>query len=176
MIVHFTSVHQANDTRIYYKECKALASDGHKVSLIVSDTPPILDKSVNIISVNYKAKNRLARMLVTSFKIYHECLKWNASVYHFHDPELITIGLLLKLKGRRVVYDVHEDVPKDILDKMWVPQKLRYAISKVFEKFENFAAKRFSYIIAATPSIKERFERIGCKVTVVNNYPILNEL
>src|SRR5438445_7916118 len=114
MIVHFTSVHPANDTRIYYKECKTLASVGYKVSLIVSDTPPIKDKSINIVSVNYKAGNRLARMLVTTFKIYRECLKWNADVYHFHDPELIPIGLLLKLRGKKVVYDVHEDVPRDI--------------------------------------------------------------
>ncbi len=176
MIVHFTSVHQSNDTRIYYRECKALASAGHKISLIVPDTPPIPDKSINVVSVNYKAKNRLARMLMTTFKIYKECLRWNAEVYHFHDPELIPIGLLLKLKGVKVIYDVHEDVPKDILDKMWIPKKLRYIISKVFEKFENFAAKRFDYIVTVTSSIKERFERIGCRVAVVNNYPILEEL
>jgi len=33
-----------------------------------------------------------------------------ADIYHFHDPELLTVGLVLRLLTKaKVIYDVHED-------------------------------------------------------------------
>jgi len=85
-------------------------------------------------------------------------------------------GLLLRSKGKIVIYDVHEDVPEDILGKYWIPLLVRNLVSSSFKIFENWAARRMSYVITATPHIARRFIKEQCRVETINNYPIINEL
>ena len=102
-------------------------------------------------------------------------LEQDADIYHFHDPELIFTGLYLKRHGKKVVYDVHEDVPRQILNKPWLRPFVRKRTAAVFERMENHCAKRFDLIVAATPVIAERFQKINPQTIAVNNYPILAE-
>jgi glycosyltransferase involved in cell wall biosynthesis len=96
-------------------------------------------------------------------------------VYHFHDPELIPLGLLLAARGKVVVYDIHEDAPADILHKEYIPRRFRRPLMWCVRKLEDAACRRFSGIIAATPTIAERFYPVNPNTVVVRNYPILDE-
>lgn len=173
-IAHLTSVHQPFDTRIFHKECKTLCQQGYEVVLIV---PHYQDQEVEGVRIKAvtKTQSRLKRMLFTVMRVYRQALAEKADLYHFHDPELIPVGLLLRLRGKRVIYDVHEDVPRQILSKHWIKKPVRRAVSALFERFENFAAKRFNGVVAATPFIQERFLRVNRRTINVNNYPILEE-
>jgi glycosyltransferase involved in cell wall biosynthesis len=174
VICHLTSVHPPMDTRIFTKECSSLAGAGYETHLVAPDAPAGVHNGVRFHSIT-RGRGRLKRMTNTVRDVYRKALEINADAYHFHDPELLPVGLLLKMKGKKVIYDVHEDVPRQILSKHWIPAPLRKTISRTFEIFENFAAKRFDAIAAATPFISERFARIGCKSFYVNNYPLLAE-
>ncbi|MEA4924852.1 MAG: glycosyltransferase family 4 protein [Syntrophomonadaceae bacterium] len=172
---HMTSAHSLTDIRIFHKECKTLLHAGYDVTLVVQhDRDEVVD-GINIKGLE-KPRNRRERMIKTVKQLYDRALECDADIYHFHDPELISIGLKLKRKGKKVIYDVHEDVPRQILSKEWVPASLRSMISWVVERMENFAAKRFDYIVTATPFIRERFLKINRFTLDINNYPILCEL
>lgn len=174
-VCHLTSVHPKTDTRIFYKECKTLVNAGYDVSLIVQNDKDEVIDGVKIISID-TPKNRKERMLHTSRQVYKKALEHNADIYHFHDPELISIGLRLKRKGKKVIYDIHEDVPRQILSKQWIPTFLRKTISWTVERIENYAAKRFDYILTATPYIRDRFLKTNRNSIDVNNFPLLSEL
>ncbi len=174
-ICHITSVHSANDIRIFHKECKTLFNAGYAVTLVVQNEKDEVIDGVRIMAVK-TPKNRLERILKTTKQVYKRALECNADIYHFHDPELIPIGLKLKRKGKKVIYDVHEDVPRQILSKHWIPAPLRRIVSWGVEKTENYAAKRFDYIVTATPYIRDRFIKISKHTVDVNNYPLLSEL
>jgi glycosyltransferase involved in cell wall biosynthesis len=174
-ICHITSVHSANDTRIFHKECKTLVNAGYAVTLVVQHETDEVINGVQIKGIK-APKSRKERMLKTAKQVYIRALECNADIYHFHDPELIGVGLKLKRKGKKVIYDVHEDVPRQILSKHWIPAPLRKIVSWVVEKTENYAAKRFDYIITATPYIRDRFLKINKHTVDVNNYPLLSEL
>ena len=170
-----TSVHYPFDTRIFHKEAKTLRSAGYEVILIAQHERQETIDGISIIPLR-KPSNRIERMTKTVWQAYKAALKTDADIYHFHDPELIPIGLLLKGTGKKVIYDVHEDVPRQNLSKSYIPKHLRKPLSAFIEAIEAFSTKRFDAVITATPFINERFLKMGANAVNINNYPIVSEL
>jgi glycosyltransferase involved in cell wall biosynthesis len=174
-IVHLTSVHTPFDVRVFHKECKSLAQSGKHVVLIVPhDRDEVVD-SVEVKGIRISG-GRFVRMTRTAWSLYREALRQNGDVYHFHDPELIPLGLLLAARGKTVVYDIHEDAPADILHKDYIPRPLRLPLTWSVRKLEDAACRRFSGLIAATPTIATRFHSINPNTVVVHNFPMLDEI
>lgn len=174
-IAHLTSVHSATDPRIFKKECRSLAQAGFHVTCVGSHSADTVIDQVQIKSLK-EERGRLARMTATVWEVYREAVRLNADVYHFHDPELIPVGLLLRARGKHVIYDLHEDVPKDILAKRYLPAWSRKPLSWIVDKVEQTACRRFSALVTVTPSIAERFRSVNGKIVVVYNYPHAREL
>lgn len=170
-----STAHDANDSRITYKEAVSLAKAGYNTLFIVPHHGEEVIEGVRIVPLPIP-RSRSERMWTTTWRLYQAARQIDADVYHFHDPELIPIGMLLKKKGYRVIYDVHEDVPRQILSKGWIPKWLRGSVSRLVERIELWASLRFDAIVTATTHIEERFARHPkCYTETVCNYPILDE-
>jgi glycosyltransferase involved in cell wall biosynthesis len=164
-----TTAHEAFDVRIFYKECRSLVEAGYEVYLVASHDKEETVEGVRIIPLN-TGKNRIYRFFVKGWTALWKAIKLKAEVYHFHDPDLIPSGLILKLLGKKVIYDVHEDVPKDILCKEWIGNVgVRKTVSFLFSVFVKFSTLFIDRIIAATPSISRSFPET--KTIVVGNVP-----
>jgi glycosyltransferase involved in cell wall biosynthesis len=156
--------------------CSSLASNNYDVSLIVADgNGDDCINSVSIWDVGQSSRGRLSRMTVTTRRVLNKALELNASIYHFHDPELIPVGLKLKKLGKTVIFDSHEDVEKDIHSKEYLKYKSNYAVAFLYKWFERYACSKFSAVVAATPFIRDKFLSINNRVIDVNNYPLLSE-
>jgi len=175
-VAHLTSAHARNDTRIFLKQCRGLASNGYDVSLIVADGSgdEVVD-GVTVLDVG-AASGRLSRMFGASRRVYRKAVELNADIYHLHDPELIPFGLRLRRTGRTVIYDAHEDVPKQMLGKPYLGPRRLQALARAYASFERYAARRLDGIVAATPAIGDKFSRLNEHTAVVNNYPLIDEL
>lgn len=169
-----STVHEVYDSRIFYKEAMSLQEYGFDISFIVPHHQAERIDGIEVIPLK-TAKNRLSRMIGTVWEAYRKAISQKADVYHFHDPELLPIGLLLRAMGKKVIYDVHEDVPRQVLAKTWIPKRVRKCVAWAFERFENFAARRMSAVVVVTPLIRDRFLQERCHVQMVSNFPKLSE-
>ncbi|MBL0343206.1 MAG: glycosyltransferase family 4 protein [Bacteroidetes bacterium] len=174
-VCHFTSIHSSGDTRIFVKECSSLVKAGYEVYLIAVNAKEEVVNGVHVINVDAAVKGRLHRMWVTGKLVYEKALSIDAHIYHFHDPELIPFALRLIKKGKKVIYDVHEDIPRQILAKYYIPKPFRKLISLITEAVEDWVAGKFSWIITATPFIRDRFLKFTPRVTEVCNFPLISE-
>ena len=174
-VCHLSSVHQTKDVRIFHKECASLADAGFDVSLVVPGEADHIDKGVSILVVP-PAKSRRERLLVTSRRVLKRAVEVDAALYHFHDPELFPVGLWLKAHGKKVIFDSHEDLPRQLLSKPWIPRVFRPTLSRISESIEHFGVRRIDAVVGATPLIRDRFAAVGARAEVVHNYPILEEL
>ena len=169
-----TSVHPVFDTRIFYKEAKTLANAGYDVTLIAQhDKNETVDR-IKIIALQ-KPKNRIERFLKLDYLTYKKALQQKADIYHFHDPELLPWALKLKKKTKaKIIYDIHENIPGQIMNKEWIPRILRKLFSFIYKKIEKKIIPNFDHIILAEDSYKEYYSR-DLNKTVIKNYPIISE-
>jgi len=173
-VCHLTSVHGYEDVRILLRECRSLAAAGYATHLVAPGAPDGLVHGVRLHGVTRRT-GRVARMLRTVGEVYTAAVRVDADLYHFHDAELIPVGLLLRARGRKVIYDIHEDVPRDLVTRDYLPGAAKPMLQWLVERIENFAGRRFSGLVPATPAIAARFRRLNRPLAVINNYPLLDE-
>lgn len=173
--LHVTTVHPRDDSRIRSKEIESLVSRfPGEVGLVVADgLGDSTDDGVAIHDIGGTPGGRLRRMFAAPFRAWLAVRQLRPKVVHFHDPELIPLGFLLRLSGYRIVYDVHEDLPRQVLDKHWLPTLVRNPVSWAMSALEWCAGRVFSLMVAATPTIAARFPRD--RTITVRNYPRLEE-
>jgi glycosyltransferase involved in cell wall biosynthesis len=171
-VVHLTSVHSPADVRIFHRQCRSLADAGYETVLVVPTGKDYVSHGVQIRAVPVPGDRR-ERFLRTTRQVLAAAVREDADLYHFHDPELIPVGLLLKARGKRVVYDVHENVPGDVLTKQYLHPVVRRAASLAAHAAQGIAAASLDGIVAAYDSIGRAFP--PAKVAVVNNFPRLRD-
>ncbi len=174
-VIQLTSAHWVFDPRIFHKISKSLVRAGYEVILLARhDRDEIVD-GVRIAAVP-RTSGRLRRVTLTLPRIYRKAVQLDGDIYHFHDPELIPVALRLKLAGKHVVYDAHEDLPRTVFYKDYLPRCLRGIVAWTVERCETFAAGKFTAVVGATPPIADRFRRINPHTVIVNNFPIPEEI
>jgi glycosyltransferase involved in cell wall biosynthesis len=167
-VAHLTSVHDAFDVRIFHKQCRALAAAGYDVVLIAPHDRDDVKEGVRVRAVPVP-QTRRERMTHTVVNVYRAALRENADLYHFHDPELMPVGVLLKAHGKRVIYDVHENYAATLLGKVYIPSWLRRVASIAVRACERAAAIFFDHIVVTSPLFRRPFP--AHKATLIASYP-----
>lgn len=175
-VTHLTSAHTRYDSRIFIKECISLSDIGYNTSLIVADgLQDEVRDNVKIYNVNNGSNNRISRILKSSFLVYKKAKSLNSDIYHFHDPELIPYALLLSFSGKKVVYDIHEDLTQQILIKTWIPGFLRKPTSFLFSKIEAHACKKFYSLVVPQDEMQSKFLKYNKYTYTLYNFPTKNK-
>ena len=171
-VVHLTTVHDPMDNRVFHRECKTLATAGYEVVLLA---PREVDAVIDGIAIGGLPRwgNRLTRMTAGVVRAFLTALGTRADLYHFHDPELIPAGLLLRLLGKPVVYDIHEDNRTWLREREYRPHWLRFLIAETLARAEATASRRFHLVLAE----RHYAERFPGGETVLNyaRFPSLEE-
>ncbi|WP_026559746.1 glycosyltransferase family 4 protein [Bacillus sp. J37] len=165
-----TTVHQAYDGRIYHKQCKSLKKAGYEVTLLApKPDKQMKNDGIHLIPIE-KPKKEWKRFLHT-FTVFKQAKQTNADLYHFHDPELLPVGVLLRLFTRKpVIFDVHEHYPNAIMSKKYLKNWLKNPVRIAYEVIEKISLPLLSGIIYTTEEVGERYRKYtSCKI---ENYPL----
>lgn len=172
-VCHVTSVHKPTDARIFEHECTSLTKY-YDVTLIAPNVEDYERNGVHVKGVKLPT-SRLERQMSLG-KVFDAMKEVDADLYHFHDPELIPLGLKIKNMGKRVVFDSHENVPSQILSKKYIPTSLaRRIISKIYAWYEKRSLKRYDGLVSVTPEIVERLKLINPNTIMLTNYPVYRD-
>jgi len=171
-VIHMSTLHTALDVRIFQKECRALAAAGHDVHYLVQEPPAPWLEGVHFHRFRRPQGSlrpvRIGRRLA---EMHHLARRLRGDVYHFHNPELILVGLLLRRGGARVIYDVHEHSPQEALtlnkDHPWEGRWKSWA----WTVLEQWAMRGLDAFVCATPAIARSFP--PHKTITVRNFPPL---
>ena len=171
-VVMLTSAHPATDDRIFYREAKTLVEAGQSVCIVGRHPSSEILEGIHIRALGAPA-SRLKRLLL-GVAILDIACELNARLYIIHDPELIAIAFVLRLLGKKVVYDAHENLPAQIRQKDWIPRPLRWVLVPTASALEWVASRLLSGVIAAVPAIQVRFR--SSRTELIRNFPTRSAL
>ncbi|MBN1594254.1 MAG: glycosyltransferase family 4 protein [Candidatus Coatesbacteria bacterium] len=169
-----SSLHPIDDPRVFQKEAVSLAKR-HDVH-IVAVGAPTCGAEENSKGVSLHPFERRGGKILGTIRAYREILKRvrevRPEVFHFHDPDLVPLGLWLNSVGKcKVIYDIHEDVKKTLMKKRWLPGPLKKPLGWLFGKLEMMAVRRFSAAVVAEPYAMKRF-KVPNAVLIRNYFPL----
>lgn len=167
-----TTVHKVFDNRIFYKEAKSLKSEGYEVTLIAQHNNTESIDGIKIVPIT-KPGSRIERMTLTALSAFRKALKVNADIYHFHDPELLPIANILTMQGKIVIYDMHEDIVKQIITKEWIMPAFRKPLSAITSVGCRLLLSD-TPVIFAEKSYAKDYSWISKSATVLNMPIVIN--
>jgi glycosyltransferase involved in cell wall biosynthesis len=176
-IAVLTTVHMPLDGRIFYKQIVSLREEGHRVTIFApyQEGAEAIITSNGVSYVPLRLNGRRVARPLQWLRLLSLLRQGLYDVWHFHDPEILPLAVVwqkLFAPDVRLIYDVHEDVPKQILHKAWIPGYLRRPISVAIDQLERWGIRRCDLAIAATDSIGRRLVTATPHVIVVRNYPL----
>jgi hypothetical protein len=171
---HFTIAHSALKSRSFHRQCLPLAEAGFEVSYV--SPADVKEHYQNIEFIRLSRYTSPLRRAFSQGKLLITLLRLHADIYHFQDPQLLPVGLLLKLIFRKcVIYDAYEDFPSMAANKAALPRLVRPFARKATAAAESVAAHCLDAIMTADPLTLRRLARIGrSRKIVFYNFPNLD--
>ncbi len=175
MLIHFTTVHSRTDTRVRVKQVATLARHFEdQISLYVQDgLGDEQGEGYRIVDVGAIEGGRITRVFAGGYHMFLAVLRARPRIAHFHDPELVPWAMLLRLFGIKVIYDVHEDIPRQLQHKDYISAPVARLLAPIVSLMEWLGSKVFSQVVVVVPSMIDRFSGTG--TTLLANFPSLKE-
>lgn len=173
-VVHLSSSHPSDDTRIFVKFCGTHSSSYRTYFICFDNSVSRTVSGVEIICVGGR-RTRLSRVFFGSVSILFASFRFFGpnTIYQIHDPELIPLAFLLSILGQNVIFDSHEDYIAVLYSREYIPRKLSHFCQPLLSFLLSFFLRPVSLVYAATPSIQESLSLINIKSQVIYNYPVI---
>lgn len=169
-------MHSAFDTRVFRNECRSLAAEGYDVILCIPHDKEEIVDGVKIIPLR-RHKGFLDRIYGAPKYASKIADKLDADLYHFHDPELLFEMAGLAKRGKRVVWDAHENYSDTIFQFNSLRAKpISFLGAKLFGIYElKYASKYFKGVVTITDTMAKKYLKRGINTAVVGNFSNLDQ-
>lgn len=171
-IAQLTSRHAITDNRILHCMARTAAAHGYRSRIL---GPAEQDGAFETVELKacpvLKGGRRPPHPRILA-SLFVGALRSGERIFHIHDPDFLPVALLLKLCGRRIVYDVHDDYQASFQDRFRNRPGLRSWFPALWWAFEKSAARAFDGVVTADQHLARKFD--GCRPVILRNYPRLD--
>lgn len=178
-IVHLGYMHRYNDTRIFEKECKSIAKMGNvDITFITSNRGGNFEGDA-IDGINIKTipliNRRFVRLVSYMRDLKKMCMDMDGDIYHIHEHILLPIAKFLNRKGKKIIYDKHEETFDEIYSRA-VPifgEFIGRKIAERYEKYEKKLIEKSDGYIYVTP--QHELHNISTRAILIPNFPKISD-
>ena len=168
MIIHFSTLHSPQSTRIYHKYIKATNESLNFSAIYLCGGNSDLEFPDSVEKISDYSGGSLKSRLRNLFFGAKAIIAKRPEFVQLHDPELLVASPFFRLFSIKVIYDSHETLPSQFTSHN---KKDRY-LTPLIAFVENFFVKLFAnHVIAATDEIYERFSSFHKEVHLIENGP-----
>jgi glycosyltransferase involved in cell wall biosynthesis len=171
-VVMLATVHDATDDRVFYREAKTLCEAGLSVCVIAPSSSSGYFEGIWIEAL--PRKQGRARRLLQGWTVLRRALRLGKGLFIFHDSELFVTALILRGLGKRVVYDCHENLPMQVLQKKWIPWPFKWLLVPATWSLEWVGSRLLNGVLVARDSVLGRFPK-DLRVSI-RNFPTSDAL
>ena len=141
-ICHLTVLNPARHSRIYEKEAVSQAKAGYQVTVLGQGSGIPTEENPSLQFTGEFGRLSPQRFFARK-KIFRMARELQADIYIVHTPELLEVGKQLKKHDPdcKVIYDMHEDYPKNIQFGGHYPALLRNLLAGWVHKKETEAVQ-----------------------------------
>lgn len=178
------------DSLIVHRQGKSLVADGYRVSYVLCDgLPPEKKEGIEMMSIDtnfdsfsgklFSWERHLKARYELNAKIHRlkEFLRdYEADIFQINDFELLSLGLFLKRKGKKVVYNLREYYPvyysrrrnNRIIQSLWC-KSMERKLTKVSRKYDA--------IFSCMPEMHDYIRKVmPCRYFEdVANFPVVDK-
>ena len=172
----FTSVGRDNYEVIVYRRAKSLRESGYNTLFVVNDDKgESYIEDTRVVSTGIIAGGYLKRILFNPWRTFKKLKSIDADVYQTYSVDLLFVCVLLKLCGKKVIFDLREDHPYSYYLKSRKPKLVNHILVSIMALFMKLCLKNVDVVIAATDAIEAYLRKWGIKrVITIGNFPVLN--
>ena len=173
IVCHLSPIESRRDERAFSRQALPTLDYGLRPRILGPHCCQDRIQDVEFVSLP-KSRGRALRILLAS-RFLWSALKQKADIYHVHSPELIPVGLMLKLIFRKkVVYDSREDFPAMMLTKAYLPPRWRKLVSRIVASAEGLAARILDgFVTADSGTLRPHAKKGKSRKLVFYNFPNL---
>lgn len=178
-VCFLSSAFGREDPLMVYRQGISLVQAGYKVSYILCDGLPSENRNgIEMISVSEKkaSTKERAKKDGAAIKQYIIDNNYTADVFQVSELILIPLGLWLKKKGYKVVFNLREYYP-EYYALRFRNSLLHKTVRFALEKYFRYAMKRFDGLFNCMPEMTDYIRKVmPCRYFEdVANYPIVNK-
>ncbi len=173
----FSAFSRHDDEVLTYRHDRALKAAGWNTIYIVNDDEPETEKEgLKIIGTGNKQHgNYITRVFISPFQLYKTLINIDADVYQTWCLENMLSCMLLKLKGKKIVFQLREEHPYLYMMRKDKPLWFRKMVVSSLLVLMKFFLRRFDYVLATGDDEGEILKELGVnKCKVQGNFPFVN--
>lgn len=171
-IAYISVVHPLHDHRFVYKQCRGLAENGFSVDYYVQAPQACVINGIKIKPLK-SYRYRVMRFLST-FLLAPGIISRKYDAIHLVDPELLPLGILIKIFTRIIViFDAHEDYVDFMKRKHYLNRLTRSFFSSGIKLILNLSGILLDGFVFADDGTADEFKKIPSdRKSFFYNFPV----